>query len=208
MKANRSNSLLLLLFVVILRGGGCAGGLRSSTSSNNPPHERVSAPVNSAAVSSRDYRAPDNTFAIKIPDGWRLERDEKDEAVMTVIRSDQYRAANLSIMTINGALPKTAAELRSHMLVEGSKPFFQGWIDGLKDQARVEGTGNIYPTRFASFDALRMDITYYRNDADDPREGYSVFLTGDRTTVFISLTGSRSRIRELEKIISTMRIEP
>lgn len=95
---------------------------------------------------------------------------------MTVIRHDQYRAANLSIMTTDGNLPGTiSAERGSHLRVEGSKPFFQGWINGLKEQARVEGTGNIYPTQFAGFDALRMDVTYYRDDADDPRQGYSAF---------------------------------
>jgi hypothetical protein len=128
---------------------------------------------------------------------------------MTVIRPEQYLAANLSIMTIKGGAEKTAsAELKSHRLVEGSKPYFQGWINGLKEQARVEGTGNIYPVRFANFEALRMDVTYYKGDANDPRQGYSVFLFGDKTTFFISLTGSQSRFKELEAIISTIRVEP
>ncbi|MGA9993896.1 MAG: hypothetical protein WBP93_00715 [Pyrinomonadaceae bacterium] len=160
-------------------------------------------------MSSTDYSAPDYAFAIKIPGGWKLEREETDGAFMTVIRPDPSRAANLSIMTINVALTKTpSAELKSHILIETSKPFFQGWINGLKEEARVEGTGNIYPTRFANFDALRMDVTYYRDDADDLRQGYSLFLIGDKTTFFISLTASKPQFKELEKIISTIRLEP
>lgn len=128
---------------------------------------------------------------------------------MTVIRPEHYRAANLSIMTVKGAPAKAdSAELQSHMLVEGSKPFFQGWLNGLKEQARVEGTGDIYPTRWGNFNALRMDVTYYRGDADDPRQGYCIFLNGDKTIFFISVTGSRSRFKELEEVISTIRIEP
>ena len=192
MKANGVYSLCILLFAVTL-GESCGAGGAS----------------NRGNLSSKDYSDPDHAFAIKIPDGWKVEREEKDEAYLTVIRPNQYRAANLSIMTIKAAPAKTdTAELKSHMLVESSKPFFQGWINGLREQARVEGTGNIYPTRFGDFDALRMDVTYYREDADDPRQGYSVFLIGSKTTFFISLTGSQARFKELEEIISTIRMEP
>ena len=128
---------------------------------------------------------------------------------MTLIRPEQSRPANISIMTINNGLRQNAsAEWKSNMLVEISKPFFQGWINALKEQARVEGTGNIYPTQFADFDALRTDVTYYRNDADDPRQGSSIFLIGAKTTFFISVTGSKSEFKELEQIISTIRLEP
>ncbi|MCA1565914.1 MAG: hypothetical protein LC803_09805 [Acidobacteria bacterium] len=214
MSANRFYRLFLLLFAVI-HGGACGTGSarlqRESTASNNPRNVGGQVPSNSgsASSSSKDYNSPDNAFALKIPSGWKLDREEADGAYMTVIRPAQSRAANLSIMTVTGGAAKTAsAELNSRMLVEGSKPFFQGWISGLKEQARVEGTGDIYPTRFADLDALRMDVTYYRDDAEDPRQGYSVFLIGDKTTFFISLTGSQSRFRELEEIISTIRIEP
>lgn len=212
MRADRFCSLFLLLFAVML-GEACgarhAGNDMGSTSSNNLLAAGGNAPGDRGSVSSKDYNDPDNAFAIKIPGGWRVERNEEDGAYMTVIRPDQSRAANLSIMTINGAPTKTdPAELKSHTLAEASKPFFQGWINGLREQARVEGTGNVYPTQFVNFDALRMDVTYYKGDADDPRQGYTVFLFTDKTTFFISLTGSQSRFKELEEIISTLRIEP
>jgi hypothetical protein len=169
----------------------------------------VNAPSGRAAAGSRDYTDPDRAFSIKVPDGWKVEREEKDGAYMTVLRSDEYRAANLSILTANVAPAKTAsADLQDYTLTEAGKPFFQGWVDGLKEQAHVEGLGEVYGTRVDNFAALRLDITYYRGDGDDPRKGYGLFLYGRRTTFFISLTGSRLGFAELEKIISTLNIEP
>jgi hypothetical protein len=212
MSANRFPSLCFLLFAVML-GEACSAGGASNNRDMASPNISLdagdNAPGNRGGVSPKDYSDPDNTFAIKMPSGWIVEREEKDGAYLTVIRPAQYRAANLSIMTIKGAPTKTdAAELKSHMLVESSKPIFQGWINALKEQARVEGTGRIYPTQFNKLDALRMDVTYYREDGDDPRQGYGIFLVGDKTAFFISLTGSQSRFKELEEIISTLRIEP
>ena len=210
MRANRFYSLYFFLLFAVVLGEAC-GAIRhrESTASDNSPDVGVEAQENPGSASPRDYIAPDNAFAIKVPGGWKLERDEKDGAFMTSIRPARDHAADLSIMTINGSLTKPAsAELKPHMLVEASKPFFQGWMNGLKEQARVEGTGQVYPTQFADFDALRMDVTYYRDDPDDPRRGYCVFLLGNKTTFFISLTGSKSRFKELEKIISTIRLEP
>jgi hypothetical protein len=211
MKANGVYCLCLLLFAAALGEACGAGGAsnREDISSTSLLNAGDNAPGNRGNHSAKDYSDPDHAFALKIPDGWKVEREEKDEAYLTVISHNQYRAANLSIMTIKAAPAKTDSdELKSHMLVESGKPFFQGWINGLREQARVEGTGAIYPTRFGDFDALRMDVTYYRDDADDPRQGYSVFLIGSKTTFFISLTGSRARFRELEEIISTIRLEP
>ena len=53
-----------------------------------------------------------------------------------------------------------------------------------------------------------MDITYYRGDADDPRLGRGIYLLGDKTTFFVSMTASHPRFRELEEIVATLRIEP
>lgn len=166
-------------------------------------------PVTSRAVSSSTYSAPDNAFTIKLPSDWKVQREEKDQGYLTVITHLQYSAANISVVTFNSRLPEfDTAEQRSHLLVEASKPFFQGWIGSLKEQARVEGTGQIYATRLAGLEALRTDVTYYRDDREDPRTGYSVFLVGNQQAFFISLTSSQSVFKELEYIISSIRIEP
>jgi hypothetical protein len=188
------NTLCLLVFVSIF---GLACSVRSV---------QQAAPVNSASASLRTYSAPDNAFTIKLPSDWKLQRDETDFGYLTVI---QNHAANISILTANNRLPEfETAEKKSHLLVESSKPFFEGWIGGLEKQARIEGTGKIYSTQFRSLEALRTDVTYYRDDADDPRLGYSLFLLGNQSMFFISVTGSRSRFKDLENIISTIRIEP
>lgn len=210
MRANKSHSLFFLLLVVALAGAcGDVRDRESAPSDDSSPGAVVQTPGERAGDSAQDYTDPDDAFAIKIPSGWKVEREENDGAYMTIIRHEQYRAANLSIMTIKAAPPNnTPADLQPHMLSESSKPFFQGWLDGLSEQARIEGTGEVYPTVFDNVSAVRMDVTYYRGDADDPRKGYSIFLNGDKTTFFISLTGNRSRLRELEEMISTLRVEP
>ena len=188
------NTLCLLVCVGIF-GHACVVGKLHEAS-----------PVNSAMESSRIYSAPDHAFTIKVPRDWKLQRDEIDDGYMTVI---QDHAANISILIPNSRLPEfDTAEKKSYLLVESSKPYFEGWLDGLEKQARIEGRGKIYKTLFSGLEALRTDITYYRNDADDPRLGYSVFLFGDEKIFFICVTGSRSRFKELERIISTIRIEP
>jgi hypothetical protein len=199
MRANRSHGLFALLLAATLAGACGADGDQASRLPASPP----------GGVGSRDYKDPDGAFAVKVPGGWKVEREDKDGAYLTVIRHEQYRAANLSILTIPGASAKNApADLQPHVLADSSRPFFQGWIGGLKEQARVEGTGDVYPTQFKNFRAMRLDVTYYRGDADDPRSGYAIFFYGDKTSYFISLTGSRSGFKELEEIISTLRIEP
>lgn len=212
MKALRSYSLIVLLTALMIGEVCCAAPgsqQREGALSGNSTVTGGSASPHPESASAKDYTAPDNSFALKIPGGWKLQREEKDGAYITVIRPGQYGAVNLAIMTIKATGSSSApAELKSHLLVESSKPFFQGWIDGLKEQTRVEGTGDIYPTRFAGFDALRMDVTYYRNDGDDPRRGYSLYLRGDTTIFFISATGSQSRFKELEEIIATIHLEP
>lgn len=209
MRANKSRSLFFLLLAVTLAGACGANRAWEGVGANSSQGAAGNAKGNRAGGSQTAYSDPDGAFAIKIPSGWKVEREEKDGTYMTVIVHEQYRAANLSIMTVKGAPPKTApADVQSRMLTEGSEPFFEGWMNGLREQARVEGTGDVYPTLFDNLRALRTDVTYYRGDKDDPRQAYSVLLSGDKTTLFISVTSSRSRFDELEGIVSTMRIEP
>lgn len=209
MKAKGFYSLSILLFALTLAGACGAGNKRKGVSANRSLNAGGNTPGNGGGVSSKLYSDPDHAFTVRIPGGWRIEREEKDGAYMTVIRPEQYRAANISILTIKAAPGTTGPpELKSHMLVESSKPFFQGWINGLREQARVEVTRGVHPTRLDKFDALGLEVDYYRGDADDPRKGHCVFLIGDKTTFFIALTGSLTRFEEMEEIISTASIEP
>jgi hypothetical protein len=210
MRTHRFSSLLVLLLTLSLAGACGAAKSWSVASSENTPPAGVKTAANRGDVRTKVYRDPDGDFAVNIPEDWRVEREEKKNgAYMTTIRPDPNRAANLSILTDKAAPTETdSAELRSFMLTEGSKPFFRGWVEGLREQARVEGRGVVEPTRLDDTNALRMDITYYRNDADDPRQGRGIYLIGDKTTFFISMTANRSRFGELEEIVNTLRVEP
>lgn len=214
MRAYKFPPLLLLLFAVTLTGACKPSSGRMGEATNNPLAATSDAAASNvagrrSAAESKDYRDPNGDLSIKIPDGWTVMREELDGAHMTVIRPEQQSAANLSIMTIKAAPLRTdSAELQSHMLVESSRPFFRGWVDALVKQARVEDRSDVYPTRFANLNALRLDVTYYRDDAEDPRRGYGIYLIGERTTFFLTLTAGRSQFKELEEILSTVRIEP
>lgn len=204
---------LLFLLTVVTLGQSCGAAERANHSEGVSPGRDSAKPGGEAtgnrSAGSKDYADPDGAFSVKLPPSWEVKREENDGSYMTVFTSGEYRAANLSIMTVNAAPAETnPADLQDHMLVEASQPFFQGWINGLKEQARVEGLGNVYRTRVDGVDAVRLDVTYYRGDGDDPRQGYALFLIGKKTTFFISLTGARPGFGELEKIISTLDIEP
>jgi hypothetical protein len=209
MRTNALRGLIPLLLAVTLAAACGAGMSHPGVPSDDATGAGATGTANSGVVNSKLYTDPDDSFAVDIPAGWQVERSEHDGAYMTVIRPDQRRADNVSIMTIKAAAAATdPAELKSFMLTESSKPFFENWLDGLREQARVEGTGEVEPVRFDNLSALRMDVTYYRGDADDPRRGRCVFLLGSRTTFFICLTASSSRFKALEDVTSTLQVEP
>ncbi len=165
--------------------------------------------LNTAAqVRTRTYRDPAGAFTIKLRDGWEATRERADDSWNTIISSDRH-VGKLAILTIQAA-PQAGAsdELRSRMLVGSSQPFFEGWLNGLKGQARVEKKSIVYRTTVGGLDALRMDVTYYRGDSNAPRIGYAAYLLGRKNTFFISLTGSETGVAALERILSTIEIEP
>lgn len=210
MKAYKSSLLFFLLFALTQTGACQSSKTIVGAASPTPPTVNTGTTARRGGTVWRDYSDPDGDFSIQIPDGWTVEREELDGAFMTVIHpQQQQRAANLSIMTIKVVPPPNdSAELQSNMLVESSRPFFSGWLDGLAEQAKVKDASEGYRTRFDKFNALRLDVTYHRDDAEDPRRGYGIYFIGDRTTFFLTLTAGRSQFKALEEILSTVRIEP
>lgn len=217
MRAGKLHAVFLLTAVTLAQA--CDAGARDDngevvTPEKSPSKTGVTAQGDRGSAVRKDYADPGGAFSIEIPGGWKVERQEArgahmNGAHMTVVTSEEYCAANLSIMTLKDAPAKTdSADLQDYTLTEGSKLFFRSWVDGLKEQARVEGAGKVYRTRVDNVNALRMDITYYRGDADDPHKGYGLFLIGSKTTFFISLIGNRQGFEELEKVISTLNVEP
>jgi hypothetical protein len=227
MRTRRLRGLLILPLVVTLAGacgasnnggGASPANSRKAGVSATPTPDRVSATPSPGDVratpspsraGSRLYTDPDGAFALNLAADWQVERAEAQGGYMTTVRPPQEGAANLSILTIKAAPPKTDdPELQAFTLSDSSGPFFQGWVDGLREQARVEGGSVFLPTRLDDVSGLRTDVTYYRGDANDPRRGRAIYLIGDHTTFFVSLTASSQRFGELEEIVSTLRIEP
>jgi hypothetical protein len=159
-------------------------------------------------MSTRTYRDPAGAFTLQLRNGWEAKREKADDSWNTIISSDKH-VGKLALLTIRAAPPAgTSDELKSRMLVGSSQPFFEGWLNGLKEQARVERASRVYKTTIGGRDALKMDITYYRGDRNDPRTGYAAYLFGRKNTFFISLTGSATGVSALERVLSTFEIEP
>lgn len=210
MRTSRPHSLFILPLVLTLAAACGAGQNGAGASPDNSRGAGVGATRSPGGVGKKLYTDPDKAFAIEVPADWRIEREEAPQGrYLTVIRPGQNLAVHLSILTDGLAPGKTdSAELQSYSLADSSKDFFSGWIEALREQARVEGEGDARPTRFAGLSALQLDVTYYRGDADDPRRGRAIYFFGDKKTFFVALTASRPRFAELEAITDTLRIEP
>ena len=159
------------------------------------------------AQSARVYTDPDGAFRLKLPSGWKAERESEEGGSKTSISSDRY---NGKLLILAARVPKDAkrsARLKRDLLTGMSAPYFEGWVNALKEQARVEA-GKIYSTTMGGLDALRRDVTYYRGDSSDPRKGYAIFTLGEGTVIFLGLTGNAEGYAILDRIISGIEVEP
>lgn len=159
------------------------------------------------AQTTRVYTDPDGAFRLKLPSGWKAEREKEEGGSKTLISSDRYNGKLLILAASIPSDPKRSASLKEYMLTNMSAPYFEGWVNGLKEQARVE-TGKVYSTTMGGLNARRRDVTYYRGDGNDPRKGYAIFTLGEGTVIFLGLTGTNEGYAILDSIISGIVIEP
>lgn len=163
----------------------------------------------SSQTSPTRYVAPDRAFSISVPAGWKVEREKRETGWITMISNDGQPAAKLVILTDSVEIPMTAsAELKSKFLVDISAPYFKGWIDALREQARVGEVGKPYRASVNGIDAQRLELSYSRGDQYDPRKGSAIFLFGRKTSFFVTLTGSRTVFPDLEKVFASWQAEP
>lgn len=166
------------------------------------------------------HKSPDGSFAINIPEGWKLDRQQKvgswltlisssEEAWLTIINSENHKAAELKIYVFKQQpMGNVPADIKDRFLLGLAEPFFNGWLAGLKEQARVERASKAYRTKIDGSDAIRMDVGYYRGDGHDPRSGYVATVLGEHTGFYISLVGDEAGVRALERIMLSFKIEP
>lgn len=198
------------LFLILLAVQGCG----TATNINQPKAKPAS------LGKLTPYRDPEGAFSMDLPEGWKAERNKIEEQWVTLISSDQqawatsissdnYNAARLVIFSLKETSTDAyPADLKAMILAGTGKPLFEGWVNALKEQARVEQVRDVYKTRFADKEAFRQELTYYRGDQYDPRKGYATFLLGSHIALFITLTGNDEGVGALEKILSSLQVEP
>ncbi|HKQ06932.1 MAG TPA: hypothetical protein VJ464_17515 [Blastocatellia bacterium] len=200
-----------LIVLLVVQGCGTSKSLQSQK--NSGPDDLGNLPF-------KRYKDPDGSFAINLLEGWKVERSKNEErwvelisidtqAFATLISSDKYNAARLSILSLKEPpMDSYPADLKAKMLAEIAKPFFDGWLGALKGQTHVDQVSAVYKVRLGDRDAFRQDVTYLRGDQYDPRRGYGIFLLGAHTALFISLSGNDEGVRALKKMLSSLEVEP
>lgn len=192
----RRTFILLPALVLVL-----AGALRL-TSPRPAPATAPGAPA-AAAQGTTPFVGPEQLFTATVPAGWRSQVEPSPEGPITWFTDG---TAYVSVM--GGRVDVTSAppQLRARHLEEGSQPYFRGWLDALRGMGRVQ-TRPVASTRAFGYPALRLDVTYRRGDARDPRTGYALFVQGDRATYFITATGPTRTFAAADGLVAALRLE-
>jgi hypothetical protein len=190
----RRTILFLLAFLLVL-----TGALRLTSthaSSRTPP----GAPA--VAQGANPFVGPDRLFTVMLPAGWRSRVDASPEGPITWFTDS---TAYVSVMAGRVDVTRVTPQLRARFLEEGSEPYFRGWLDALRDVGRVQARP-VVRTRAFGYPALRLDVTYRRGDARDPRTGYALFVQGDRATYFITAIGPARTFSAADRLVAALRL--
>jgi hypothetical protein len=163
----------------------------------------VALPLQAAAAQSsgRLYRDPARTFSIRLPSGWTAER----EGEVVVISSSEHTAKLAILAGRSSQIADASDEVKYNSLPELGDAVFRGWLGALRDGASRVSAGEARRTKVKGLDAMRMNVKYYRGNS--PREGYGLYVVGDDSIYFITLTGDSSGLEALEDVFSTLRFE-
>jgi hypothetical protein len=162
---------------------------------------RTAAPA--AAQAGSTFTGPERLYSVQLPAGWRTRVDPSPEGPIATLTNG---TAYVNVLAGRVDLTRTAPALRSAMLEEGSKGYFQGWIASLRDVARVQ-TRPMVRTRAFGYPALRLDVTYRRGDAHDPRTGYALWVQGDRASYFIVATAPSAAFAAASRVVAALRLD-
>ena len=207
--------VIVKIYVALILLVAQACGTANRVESRNSPD-----PGEVGKANFSHYKDPDGAFSISIREGWKVERNKHEEqwvallsidkhAWATLISSDKHNAARLLILSFKQPpMNSYPDELKARMLAGIGEPIFKGWIGSLREQTQVKQVNKVYKTMLAAKDAFRQDVTYYRGDQYDPRKGYGIFLMGNHTALFITLTGNDEGVKALESMLSSLQVEP
>jgi len=162
---------------------------------------RVAAPA--AAQAGTPFTGPERLYTVRLPAGWRSRVDPSPEGPIATLTDG---TAYVNVLAGRVDLTRTTPALRSAMLEEGSKGYFQGWLASLRDVARVRARP-VVRTRAFGYPALRLDVTYLRGDARDPRTGYALWVQGDRASYFIVATAPAAAFAPADRLVAALRLD-
>jgi hypothetical protein len=85
-------------------------------------------------------------------------------------------------------------------------PNFRGWLAALRNAARVQARP-VGHARAFGYPSLRLDVTYRRGDARDPRTGYALFVQGNHATYFITATAPAAAFPAADRLVRALRLD-
>jgi hypothetical protein len=155
-----------------------------------------------AAQEPSTFVGPERLFTVIVPAGWRSRVEPSPEGPITWFTDG---TAYVSVMGGRVNVARAEPRLRARLLEEGSQPYFHGWLSALRDVGRVQARP-VARTRAFGYPALRLDVTYRRGDARDPRTGYALFVQGDRATYFITATAPARAFPAADRLVAALRL--
>ncbi len=191
----RRTTFFLLAFLLALIGALRLASTRASSST---------APAAPATAQEADtFVGPERLFTAIVPAGWQSRVEPSPEGPITWFTDG---TAYVSVMGGRVDATGVTPQLRARHLEEGSEPYFRGWLDALRGVGRVQARP-VEHTRAFGYPALRLDVTYRRGDAHDPRTGYALFVQGDRATYFITATAPDRAFPAADRLVTALRLE-
>ena len=155
-----------------------------------------------AAQEASAFVGPERLFTLTVPAGWRSRVEPSPEGPITWFTDG---AAYVSVMGGRVDVRRVTPQRRARLLEEGSQPYFRGGLDALRGVGRVRARP-VARTRAFGYPALRLDVTYRRGDARDPRTGYALFVQGDRATYFITATAPARAFPAADRLVASLRL--
>jgi hypothetical protein len=167
------------------------------------PSSRAAPVAPAAAQGATTFVGPERLFTVVVPAGWQSRVEPSPEGPITWFTDG---TAYVSVMGGRVDVTGVTPQLRARFLEEGSQPYFSGWLGALRDLGRVQ-TRPVAHTRAFGYPALRLDVTYRRGDARDPRTGYALYVQGDRATYFITATAPSRAFPAADRLVAALRLE-
>jgi hypothetical protein len=147
------------------------------------------------------FVGPERLFSVRLPAGWSARTEASPEGPITWLTGEN---AVVSVMAARVPAPRRDPRLLDRLLADGGQVYFQGWLGALRGIGRVQARP-VTRTRVFGYPALRLDVTYRRGDARDPRTGYALYALGDNTSYFITASAPARSFPAADRVVTALR---